>query len=75
MRGVQILKLPRTEAPGPIQAVFQGQTPVASRREELGIAPRAEPGLGLSHELARSLAPEQSPALERTQSLGPSLGL
>jgi Ti-type conjugative transfer relaxase TraA len=51
------------------------ETALASRREELGIAPRAEPGLGLSHELARSLAPEQSPALERTQSLGPSLGL
>ncbi len=34
VRGVQILRLPRTEAPGPIQAVFQGQTPAASGREE-----------------------------------------
>ncbi|WP_244507700.1 hypothetical protein [Methylobacterium phyllostachyos] len=34
VRGVQILKLPRSEAPGPIQTVFQGQTPIASRREE-----------------------------------------
>jgi hypothetical protein len=32
VRGVQILRLARTEAPGPLQAVFQGQTPSASRR-------------------------------------------
>lgn len=34
VRGVQILKLPRAEAPGPLQALFQGQTPIASRRDE-----------------------------------------
>ncbi|MBE7247904.1 MAG: hypothetical protein INR63_23415 [Actinomycetospora chiangmaiensis] len=34
VRGVQILRLPRSEAPGPLQAVFQGQTPVAGRRGE-----------------------------------------
>ncbi|MCJ2137148.1 hypothetical protein MKK69_24420 [Methylobacterium sp. J-026] len=34
VRGVQILRLPRTEAPGPIQTLFQGQTPIASRRDE-----------------------------------------
>ncbi|MGE8127074.1 hypothetical protein ACQKQD_08850 [Methylobacterium sp. NPDC080182] len=34
VRGVQILRLARSEAPGPLQAVFQGQTPVASRRDE-----------------------------------------
>ncbi|MCX4198761.1 hypothetical protein OMR07_27540, partial [Methylobacterium organophilum] len=27
VRGVQILRLARSEAPGPLQAVFQGQTP------------------------------------------------
>lgn len=32
VRGVQILRLTRAEAPGPLQAVFQGQTPIASRR-------------------------------------------
>ncbi|MGU3664356.1 hypothetical protein ACLBX9_09255 [Methylobacterium sp. A49B] len=34
VRGVQILRLPRSEAPGPLQAVFQGQTPIAARRGE-----------------------------------------
>ncbi|AWV18610.1 hypothetical protein A3862_26325 [Methylobacterium sp. XJLW] len=34
VRGVQLLRLARSEAPGPIQALFQGQTPVASRRDE-----------------------------------------
>ncbi|MGH1590945.1 hypothetical protein ACRBEV_24480 [Methylobacterium phyllosphaerae] len=34
VRGVQILRLARSETPGPLQAVFQGQTPVASRRDE-----------------------------------------
>ncbi|MCJ2070992.1 hypothetical protein MKK75_19730 [Methylobacterium sp. J-030] len=34
VRGVQILKLPRAEAPGPLQVLFQGQTPIASRRDE-----------------------------------------
>ena len=33
-RGVQILRLGRSEAPGPLQAVFQGQTPIASRRRD-----------------------------------------
>ncbi|MCJ2048996.1 hypothetical protein [Methylobacterium sp. J-070] len=32
VRGVQILRLARAEAPGPLQALFQGQTPVATRR-------------------------------------------
>jgi hypothetical protein len=34
VRGVQILRLARSEAPGPLQAVFQGQTPIASRRRD-----------------------------------------
>jgi hypothetical protein len=32
VRGVQILRFARSEVPGPLQAVFQGQTPVAARR-------------------------------------------
>lgn len=34
VRGVQILRLARSEAPGPLQAIFQGQTPIASRRRD-----------------------------------------
>jgi hypothetical protein len=34
VRGVQILRLPRSEAPGPLQAIFQGQTPIASHRRD-----------------------------------------
>ncbi|MCJ2122737.1 hypothetical protein [Methylobacterium sp. J-077] len=34
VRGVQILRLPRAEAPGPLQTIFQGQSPVASRRRD-----------------------------------------
>ncbi len=34
VRGVQILRLARSEAPGPLQAVFQGQTPIASSRRD-----------------------------------------
>ncbi|SEP50633.1 Ti-type conjugative transfer relaxase TraA [Methylobacterium sp. ap11] len=51
------------------------ETALAARRGDLGIALRAEPELGLSHELERSLAPERSLTLERALSLGPSLGL
>ncbi|MDP4004027.1 hypothetical protein Q8W67_11190 [Methylobacterium sp. NEAU K] len=34
VRGVQILRLARAEAPGPLQAIFQGQTPVAARHRD-----------------------------------------
>ncbi|TXN63198.1 hypothetical protein FV228_18295, partial [Methylobacterium sp. WL18] len=34
VRGVQILRLPRAEAPGPLQMIFQGQSPLASRRRD-----------------------------------------
>ena len=51
------------------------ETALALRRGDLGIALRAEPELGLSHELERSLAPERSLTRERALSLGPSLGL
>lgn len=34
VRGVQILRLASAEAPGPLQAVFQGQSPPASRRRD-----------------------------------------
>lgn len=33
-RGVQLLRLPRATAPGPIQAVFQGQSPLATKRRD-----------------------------------------
>ena len=33
-RGVQLVRLPRATAPGPIQAVFQGESPQAGRRGE-----------------------------------------
>lgn len=34
VRGVQILRLPRAEAPGPLQMIFQGQSPLPSRRRD-----------------------------------------
>ena len=40
VRGVQILRLARAEAPGPLQAVFQGQTPLARRRGDEPCAER-----------------------------------
>lgn len=51
------------------------ETALAVRRGDLGIALRAEPELGLSQELERSLAPERSLTRERALSLGLSLGL
>lgn len=69
-RSVQLLRLPRSAAPGPIQAVYQGESPVGGRKrgeacpERRGTDPR-DGGTLRTGRSPEQLAMTLPPALER----------